>query len=420
MNIQVPWNRRRRALLAGALAPLLVAGWVHWQVQTVVSAVHRARQVDDPALPPLQDPLFAPADPAPAASAARTGRAARPAPAVTATPRAAPASVHAAPAEQTPGPTPIAAAPQPVAAPTTLAVAAHPVTAHPGATYPVADHPEAARSAAPAGSAAVVAPAAPAPARPASSAPPAVPATLAARLAAGQRVHILLMGNDERQLGQGRADVLLLLTLDPVARRALLLSLPRDTRIQLPGRGAVKLNAAYAYGGADLQVRAVERFVGVPIDRYIEVSLRGFAAVIDRLGGVQVEVGSTFEESGVLFTPGERRLDGEQAVAYVRMRKHDPRGDLGRNGRQQQVLRSLLGGLMTLEPARLPGLIRDVYTEVRTDLTVPELLTLRQDYAALLARSRSLDVQGRNQLIAGIWFYLVPDAERQRLHGLIR
>ena len=100
----------------------------------------------------------------------------------------------------------------------------------------------------------------------------------------------------------------------------------------------------------------------------------------DLLGGVQVEVGSTFEESGVLFTPGERRLDGEQALAYVRMRKHDPRGDLGRNGRQQQVLRSLLGGLMTLEPARLPGLIRDVYTEVRTDLTVPELLTLRQDW----------------------------------------
>lgn len=412
MNIQVPWNRRRRALLAGALAPLLVAGWVHWQVQTVVSAVHRARQVDDPALPPLQDPLFAPAAPAPVVSEARTVRASRPAPAVTSAPRAAPAPVHAAPAEQTPGPAPVAAAPQSVAAPTTRAVAAHPVTAH-----PVADHPE---SAGPAGSAAAVTPAAPAPARPASSAPPAVPATLAVRLAAGQRVHILLMGNDERQLGQGRADVLLLLTLDPVARRALLLSLPRDTRIQLPGHGAVKLNAAYAYGGADLQVRAVERFVGVPIDRYVEVSLRGFAAVIDRLGGVQVEVGSTFEESGVLFTPGERRLDGEQALAYVRMRKHDPRGDLGRNGRQQQVLRSLLGGLMTLEPARLPGLIRHVYTEVRTDLTVPELLTLRQDYAALLARSRSLDVQGRNQLIGGIWFYLVPDAERQRLHGLIR
>lgn len=237
---------------------------------------------------------------------------------------------------------------------------------------------------------------------------------------ARRKVHILLIGNDQPALGRGRGDTLLSLTFDPVARTLYFLSIPRDTRIELPGHGLVKINAAYAYGGASLQTTAVERFLGVPFDKYVEVSLDGFVQAIDAVGGVDVDSALDFELDGQHITRGRLHLAGEQALAYARMRHDDPQGDLGRNARQQQVVRALmraLGGLDTPELTRVLGRLSD---SVRTNFSPSEVVKLRAAHAYMLDHQTAERVRGENRKIGGVWYYVVPDRERQRLNLLLR
>ncbi|WP_227978686.1 LCP family protein [Deinococcus terrestris] len=238
------------------------------------------------------------------------------------------------------------------------------------------------------------------------------------------RLHLLLIGNDEEQLGRGRGDVLMVLTFDPVGKRLTFLNIPRDTRVQLPGRGWVKLNAAYAYGGPSLQTQAVERFLGFPMDRYVEISLAGFRQAIDAVGGVEVHPAFAFTVGPYAFTPGSQRLDGLQALAYTRMRKNDPEGDLGRNRRQQEVIASLIREFSAVPLDDLIGLVDrlldDLASNLRTNLTPSEVITVRTQHSYLLESQAHEQVRGTGKIIGGSWYYVVPDQERQRLHLLLR
>ena len=235
-----------------------------------------------------------------------------------------------------------------------------------------------------------------------------------------QKVHILLLGNDQRKLGSGRADTILTLTFDPVAKTLFLLSIPRDTRIELPGYGPVKINAAYAYGGASLQTSVVERFLGIPFDKYIEVSLDGFTRAIDEIGGVNVKSALTFDLDGQHIARGALHLNGPQALVFARMRHDDPLGDLGRNQRQQQVIQALMRALGGLESTELTRVIGRLSADVRTDFSPSEVVRLRAAHPYMLTSQKSVKVQGTNRKIGGIWYYLVPDQERRRLHLLLR
>lgn len=263
----------------------------------------------------------------------------------------------------------------------------------------------------------------PSPARPATpppAAPTYAPATFTARVTSGVRLHLLLIANDQEALGAGRADVLMVLTFDPVARRLTLLSVPRDTRVTLPEHGTVKINAAYAYGGATLQTQAVERFLGIPMDKYVEISLGGFRQAIDELGGVTVDPEFAFSLDGQSFRPGETRLNGEQALAYARMRKADPRGDLGRNARQQEVVRNLMRQVGGLPGTALNTLVGKLSASLRTNFSPSEIVRLRTEHSYLLTRQRTETVRGVGRLQGGAWYYVVPDAERRRLNLLLR
>jgi polyisoprenyl-teichoic acid--peptidoglycan teichoic acid transferase len=235
-----------------------------------------------------------------------------------------------------------------------------------------------------------------------------------------QKIHILLIGNDQPDLGRGRADTLLALTFDPTAQTLYLTSVPRDTRIDLPGHGQVKINAAYAYGGATLQTAAVERFLGIPFDKYVEVSLNGFQRAIDEVGGVQITSALRFDLDGQHIEPGRAQLGGAQALAYARMRKGDPRGDLGRTVRQQEVIRALMKALGNLSTSELTRLLGRLQTELQTDFSPSEVVRLRAAHPYMLSRQTAVPVQGVNRKLGGIWYYLVPDQERQRLHLLLR
>lgn len=155
---------------------------------------------------------------------------------------------------------------------------------------------------------------------------------------------ILLVGTDERppgeeQLDSVRADTIMLLYRPPTGR-SVLVSLPRDSYVTIPGHGDDKLNASYAYGGPALLIDTVESATGVRIDGYLEIGFAGFAGLVDAVGGVEVCIDAPIvDELSKLDLPvGCHTLDGTTALAYVRMRYSDPRGDIGRAERQRQVI----------------------------------------------------------------------------------
>jgi polyisoprenyl-teichoic acid--peptidoglycan teichoic acid transferase len=204
-----------------------------------------------------------------------------------------------------------------------------------------------------------------------------------------RRVVLLAVGSDSGapKFGRGgsveggRADALQLVVLDTVKRRGLVLSFPRDSYVPIPGHGTNKINAAMAFGGPSLLVSTFERLTGIPIDYYVLTSFDGLTDLVNRVGGVQVNVDMNIRDSfaGAFLDKGKRKLNGRQALAYSRARKTLPGGDLARSRHQGQVL---LGGLATYQrqvasdPSRVMAWLAIMRDEVKSDLPFPELLRL--------------------------------------------
>lgn len=272
-------------------------------------------------------------------------------------------------------------------------------------------------------------PAAPLPAPLAGPAPspapvggPASPAPLdfSARVQTTANIRVLLIGTDQRTLGSGRADVLLVLTFDPVRRWLTFLSVPRDTRAVIPEHGVGKINSAYARGGPTLQTQAVERFLGLPMDKFVEISMGGFVRAVDLIGGVTVRPSLAFSLDGHTFTPQPTRLNGEQALAYTRMRKDDPDGDFGRQRRQQEVFMQMMNSLAARPPERLTQVLDALKGDLRTNFSPSQVVALRRAHAYALTRQQTASVRGQGQMIGNVWYYVVSDGERRRLHLHLR
>lgn len=177
-------------------------------------------------------------------------------------------------------------------------------------------------------------------------------------LPAGEGETWLIAGSDQRSDGsdggikqpwvQGaRADsIMLLRKVNGVAE---LVSLPRDTAVEIPGHGLNKLNAAYALGGPKLLVRTVEGVSGVKVDHYVEVTMGAVTQLVDAAGGVELCLDYDVDDadSALKWKSGCHQADGATALAFARMRHQDPRGDIGRAERQRQVVSKLSQTLAT-------------------------------------------------------------------------
>jgi LCP family protein required for cell wall assembly len=137
-----------------------------------------------------------------------------------------------------------------------------------------------------------------------------------------------------------RTDTIILLHTPSGGGGPTMVSLPRDSYVSIPGHGRNKLNAAYAFGGPALLVRTVEQATGIRIDHYAEIGFGGFVGVTDSVGGVQLcpKTNINDDKSGLDVKKGCQQMDGRTALAYVRARYFDPKGDLGRVERQQEYL----------------------------------------------------------------------------------
>ena len=193
--------------------------------------------------------------------------------------------------------------------------------------------------------------------------------------------NILLLGIDADAEGTTRADSMILVSLDFVHRKIKLTSFLRDCWVEIPTRESKnKLNAAYAYGGAQLQTDTLEKNFGVDIDHYIKVDFEMFTQIIDRLGGVDVEV--TEKEAQFINRTTRHtvdsgssvHLDGAKALVYCRIRKLDT--DYMRTYRQRKVITALIAKARRTDPATLFETARDVIPMLTTDLSAPEITAL--------------------------------------------
>ncbi|MCC2335710.1 LCP family protein [Cellulomonas wangsupingiae] len=175
----------------------------------------------------------------------------------------------------------------------------------------------------------------------------------------------LLAGSDARGEEGGiaedgtegqRTDTILLLHV-PSSGPTALISLPRDTYVDVPGHGGSKLNSAFAWGGAPLLVQTVEGLTGLTVDHYAEIGMGGVARLVDAVGGVNLCYDGDVDDpdSGMVWAAGCHDVGGGAALAFARMRKADPQGDVGRALRQRQLIGAVMGEVSPRSLAFDPG-----------------------------------------------------------------
>ena len=160
------------------------------------------------------------------------------------------------------------------------------------------------------------------------------------------KINICIIGKDDTENSQ-RPDTILFTVLDIDNKSVQVLSIPRDTRVQIPGHGWNKINHAYPYGGINLLSRTLINYLGMPIHYHIELDYSTFPKIVDMLGGVDIYVEKRLQYADraaglyIDIPKGLQHMDGETALKFVRFR-HDALGDIGRIKRQQQFMNALL------------------------------------------------------------------------------
>ena len=204
-------------------------------------------------------------------------------------------------------------------------------------------------------------------------------------------VNILILGIDRvpeaaangPKIFEGRSDTILLLHLDPRDKSISLLSVPRDTKVEVPGISFSKISEANARGGAALATRLVSSMLNnTRIERYVRVSSNAFRELVDLLGGVEVFVPramsytDTAQKLKINLAQGWQTLNGEQAEQFARFR-NDGLGDIGRIQRQQSLIQAIRNRLASPSVlVRLPQIVRLMQKYVDTNLNYEEILTL--------------------------------------------
>ncbi|WP_430790929.1 LCP family protein [Virgibacillus flavescens] len=234
-------------------------------------------------------------------------------------------------------------------------------------------------------------------------------------------INVLLLGVDQRENDVGRSDTMILMSLNPATNKTIMVSIPRDTYVNIPGRGMDKINHAYAFGGVELSVQTVENTFDVPVHFYVKVNMEGFKQGIDALGGVTITNDNAFSQGGENFPTGQIQLSGEEALKYIRMRKEDPRGDLGRNERQRKVIKAAMDkGASFSNITKVTDILDILGDNVTTNLNMKKMQTLFTDYRDTRKNMETIEISGHGEMINSIYYYAVPDNEINRITQTIK
>ncbi|QAS53363.1 LCP family protein [Halobacillus litoralis] len=234
-------------------------------------------------------------------------------------------------------------------------------------------------------------------------------------------INILLLGVDERENDVGRSDTMIVMTLDPNNDQMQMVSIPRDTRVEIAGDGrTTRINHAYAYGGSDMAVDTVENFLDINLDYYIRVNMEGLSQVVDAVDGVTVQNDRAFSSGSFDFEKGEIELDGREALAFVRMRKNDPQGDIGRNERQRQVIQGIIDKGARLDVVNKVGDVMDVLGDnVSTNMQFGDMRRLATNYSSARKNSSTYQMEGDGRMVNGMYLIFMSEEEVQNTHDMI-
>lgn len=202
-----------------------------------------------------------------------------------------------------------------------------------------------------------------------------------------QRVNILLLGGDSRGLKKNempRSDSIMLASIDPVTKKAHLFSILRDTYVKIPGEGEDRINTAITLGGPNLAMKTVSDLLGIPVQYYVYTDFKGFIALIDAVGGIDIDVEKDMKYSDseddhiydINLKKGMQHLDGKTALQYVRFR-HDALSDFSRTERQRKFLTAVAQKMQsTSSMIKLPRILNAMDPYIDTNLSVSDMLKL--------------------------------------------
>lgn len=217
--------------------------------------------------------------------------------------------------------------------------------------------------------------------------------------------NVLILGSDSRtESYSGRSDSIMVVRVDPRKKTIKMVSFPRDARVKIPGRGFNKINAAFAYGGPELAVKAVEQFAGIKIDGYVATNFRGFIKSVNQLNGLKFDLEKAIHDrqAGPFLDAGPQTMDGLEALALARSRKAVKNGDFGRAANHQKMIKAFLVQEKDSDNKSLAVKAISILPNVKTDLPLVRLLSL--GFSAMNIDNQKIDgvvLEGSSKMVGG-------------------
>lgn len=224
-----------------------------------------------------------------------------------------------------------------------------------------------------------------------------------------------IYGTDERSTETSRSDIIIVARYLSESGKVVMVSIPRDTRVTIPGRGLDKINHAFAFGGPELLSATIEALMGLPLNHYIRMNFEDFKDIIDEMGGVTVAAAKDFSNTGgtIKIPAGTQTLSGEEGLFYVRYRS-DSQGDFGRIKRQQEVIESLAMKVLDGDRLTTGKQLSTIYTNyLETNIALDMVLGELYGADTETVTFEAITLKTTSKIIDGIWYEIYDEASLQ-------
>lgn len=239
--------------------------------------------------------------------------------------------------------------------------------------------------------------------------------------APGKPFYMLIMGVDTRptDFTTARSDTLIVAYVDAARKRITTMSIPRDTKVVIAGRGTAKINEAMQLGGPKLVLRTVRSFTGLPISHWAYIDFSGFKDIVDAVGGIDINVPYTINDieasnnhpSAALIKKGPRHLDGQHALTFVRARHQFADQDFTRMKDQQLFMKALGKKILSANVLSLPALANSASKNVHTDLSISQIIGLALNFRGMNDKMfQSVTMPGSPQYVGGVSYVVADEA----------
>jgi LCP family protein required for cell wall assembly len=239
----------------------------------------------------------------------------------------------------------------------------------------------------------------------------------------GMPYYVLALGSDARKNDTvSRSDTMILVRVDPLGGKLTMLSIPRDTMVEIEGYGTQKINAAYAFGGAACAVHEVSELTGVPISHVAVIKFDGIEGLVDALGGVTVNVPVAVYDpdyTGLELPAGEQEMDGHTALLFSRVRHGFDLGDYQRQIDQRILIKAIMDKALSLGPTKLPSVLGSMNgllgTTMRCYSIVPLMLRLKIGGATVYQAT----VPSDTAMVDGVSYVIADDEALAEMMAVI-